>query len=61
MEICITSLGTFWRLAGGTVFVDTMIRKSFTGDSAVEKPYAMQETWRCGFDPWVRKSPWRRK
>ena len=21
----------------------------------------MQETKRCGFDPWVRKIPWRRK
>ena len=56
MEIRITSLGTFWRLAGETVFIGTMIRGGVTGDSAVENPSAMQETWR-GFDPWVGKSP----
>ena len=61
MEICITSLGTFWKLAGETVFIGTMIRGGFTRDSAVENPSVMQETWRCGFDPWVGKSPWRRK
>ena len=22
---------------------------------------ALQETWRCRFDPWVEKIPWRRK
>ena len=61
MESCITSLGTFWRLAGETVFIGTMIRGDFTGDSAVENTSAMQETWRCGFEPWLGKSLWRRK
>ena len=27
----------------------------------VKNPHAMQETRRGGFDPWVRKIPWRRK
>ena len=27
----------------------------------VKNPPAMQETRRCGFDPWVGKIPWRRK
>ena len=28
---------------------------------AVKNPPAMQDMWRCRFDPWVRKFPCRRK
>jgi len=31
------------------------------GGSAIKNLPAMQETWRCGFYPWVGKIPWRRK
>ena len=34
---------------------------SLVGDSEAKNPPAVQETPRCGFDPWVRKIPWRRK
>ena len=53
MEICITSLGTFWKLAGETVFIGTMIRGGFTRDSAVENPPVMQEPQ----EMWVGRSP----
>ena len=33
----------------------------FSSGSAVKNPSAMQETQICGFDPWVRKIPWRKK
>ena len=33
---------------------------NFPGGSVVKNPPAMQETWEMWFDPWVRKTPWRR-
>jgi len=33
----------------------------FPDDYVVKNMPVMQETWRCEFDPWVRKIPWRRK
>ena len=36
--------------------------KGFPSGSGVKSLPAMQETCRrCGFDPWVRKIPWRKK
>lgn len=36
--------------------------KHVFGSSAVNNPAAMKETCRRhGFDPWIRKVPWRRK
>ena len=32
----------------------------FPSGSVVKNPPAVQETQRSGFDPWVRKIPWRR-
>ena len=33
----------------------------FPGGSAVKNLLAVQDLWRLGFDPWVRKIPgWRR-
>ena len=37
------------------------LNRGFPGGSVVKNPPAMQETsGRHGFDPWVRKIPWRR-
>ena len=36
-------------------------RIGFPGGTVVKNYPAMQETQRCGFYPWVRKIPWRRK
>ena len=36
-------------------------REGFPGGSVVKNLPAMQRWRRCGFDPWVRKIPWRRK
>ena len=33
----------------------------FPSGSVVKNPPALQEMWRCGFHPWNRKIPWRRK
>ena len=33
----------------------------FPSGSVVKNPPALQEMWRCGFDPWIQKIPWRRK
>ena len=37
-----------------------MILKGFSGGSGVKNPPANAGDMRCGFDPWVRKIPWRR-
>ena len=33
----------------------------FSIGSEIKNPSTMQEVWRFGFDPWVRKIPWSRK
>ena len=38
------------------------LKRGFPDGSAVKNLPEMRETWRrCGFNPWVRKSPWKRK
>ena len=47
------------------IFKFTNLKKCFpcplSSGSTVKNLPAMQEMWRCGFDPWVRKISWRRK
>ena len=43
------------------IYIYKKLNWGFPGGSVVKNPPAMQETSRRhGFDPWVRKIPWRR-
>ena len=47
-----------WKGRGLGVIVTGTSQKSFTGDSAGKEPAC--QCRRYGFNPWVRKTPWRR-